>query len=114
MTGSRQRKLRAEQRAPGLQRVALATLAREIDGGCGLLLGRAEQVARTLLARLVHAVADRRPQPRRVGPGVEDPVGERGKEALDLAIETPAETAVQGLQRHDLDQEGRLDRLLAV
>ena len=48
--GSGQRKLRAEQRAPGLQRVALAPLAGEIDRVCGLLLGRTQQVARALLA----------------------------------------------------------------
>ena len=95
--------LRPEQRAPCFQRVAVAALTGEVDGGGGIAARLHEQIARPLLAGMIHPVADRRSQARRIGPRIEDAVGHRGEKALQFTVELPLPPAIKTFEGHYLD-----------
>jgi hypothetical protein len=76
-----------------------------IDGESGLAPGRTQKIACPRFARRIHSVADCRTETGGVGPLVEDPVGKRGEEALNLAVEAATPPPVEALQRHHLDEE---------
>ena len=61
-------------------------------------LAASSKVAGPLLAGRVHAVADRRTEAGRIRPVVEDAVGERREERLDLVVEPALPAAVQALR----------------
>src|SRR6185295_6905951 len=103
----RQRELRSEQRSPALERLGVAALADMVDRGGRLAGSDDQQLVCPLFLRLVHAVADRRPQSRRIGRLIEDPIGKGCEESLNLVVETALPSAIKTLQSHYLEQERR-------
>src|SRR3546814_14633183 len=85
-----------------------------VDGDRRVAARGHRQITGPLLARGIHAVADRRPQRSRVRPFIEDAIGQSRKEALDLVLEAAMPVAVKELKRHKLDQESWMYRLLAI
>ena len=73
-----------------------------------------QQVAGSALAGVIHAVADGGSKAGGIRPLIENSVGKRREKSLHLVIEPALPSAVKAFERHDLDQERRLNGLLAV